>query len=117
MNMKFPSIPWTNGPVREIRVYINDVLVGISVPEPMILSGGILPACRRLGINAFDIKPLEIGITGFLPDLWHGKGGRLRVEVFNGQGFEPLKIGDIWMVGASVLHCESSNIEISFREI
>jgi hypothetical protein len=85
-----------------------------SAPEPMILSGGILPACWRLGINAFDIKPLEIGITVFLPDLWYGKGAQLRVEVFNGQGFQPLKIGDIWMVAASVLRCESSNIESSF---
>lgn len=72
----------------------------------MIYSVGIRPALWRpiIGISAFDIEPLEIDITEFLRGLWHGKGERLRVEVSNGQGFEPLKIGDNWIVGASLLH-------------
>lgn len=107
-----------HGPVRVVNIYIDDILINTIAPEPIIYSGGISPALWKpiIGINAFDIKPLEIDLSAFLPNLWNSES-RLRIEVSNGQYSESLKIGENWIASCNLLHWESPKIESSYGEI
>lgn len=105
------------GPVRVVNVYLDGVKISSLAPEPVIFSGGISPALWKpiIGVNAFDIKALEIDLTGFLPILWKS-GGKLVIEVTNGED-ENNKVAQNWITAVSLLHWESPEIESSFGEV
>ncbi|OJJ45917.1 hypothetical protein ASPZODRAFT_26514 [Penicilliopsis zonata CBS 506.65] len=63
------------GPWREVQVWIDGFLAGVSWPFPVIFTGGIVPGFWRpiVGIDAFDLREHEIDITPFIPYLSDGK--------------------------------------------
>lgn len=106
-----------HGPVRVVNVYLDGVKISSLAPEPVIYSGGISPALWKpiIGVNAFDVKALEVDLTSFLPILWKS-GGKLEIEVTNGEE-KGDKIDQNWIVSSNLLHWESSEIESSFGEV
>lgn len=105
------------GPVRVVNIYLDDVKITSLAPEPVIFSGGISPALWKpiIGVNAFDIKALEIDLTAYLPNLWK-TGGKLKIEVTNGEKDDG-KVAQNWIAAANLLHWESAEIESSFGEV
>ncbi|CCH43087.1 Peptide-N4-(N-acetyl-beta-glucosaminyl)asparagineamidase A [Wickerhamomyces ciferrii] len=105
-----------HGPVRVVNVYLDGIKISSTAPEPIIFSGGISPSLWKpiIGVNAFDIKPLEIDLTSFLPNLWEN-GGKLEIEITNGE--ELGKVAQNWITAVDLLHWESSEIESSFGEV
>lgn len=72
------------GPVREVHVYIDDILVAIEAPKPVVFTGGLSPALWNpvVGTGAFDLGHIEVTLSPYLPLLW--KGANLRAEVVTG---------------------------------
>jgi len=56
------------GTFREVQLYIDGQLSGVSWPFPIIFTGGIVPGFWRpiVGIDAFDLRQHEIDITPWL---------------------------------------------------
>lgn len=82
------------GPVRHVKVYLNDVLVALESPKPVIFTGGISPALWSpvVGINAFDLGHIDVNLGAYLPLLW-ARGNKLRVEVVTGGQKSSLSMG------------------------
>ena len=70
----FPSYGPLYGysPFREVQLFIDGILAGVSWPFPIIFTGGIVPGLWRpiVGIDAFDLKEDEIDITVYVPADW-----------------------------------------------
>jgi len=58
-------------PFREVQIYIDGQLAGVSWPFPVIFTGGVVPGLWRpiVGIDTFDLKEHEIDITSVLPSI------------------------------------------------
>ena len=56
-------------PFREVQVYIDGQLAGVSWPFPVIFTGGVVPGLWRpiVGIDTFDLREHEIDIAFVLP--------------------------------------------------
>ncbi|KAK5987131.1 Peptide-N4-(N-acetyl-beta-glucosaminyl)asparagine amidase A [Cladobotryum mycophilum] len=71
----------TTGPLpghssfREVQLYIDGQLAGLSWPFPVIFTGGISPPLHRpiVGLGAFDLREQEVDITPWLGLLCDGK--------------------------------------------
>ncbi|ONH66836.1 Peptide-N4-(N-acetyl-beta-glucosaminyl)asparagine amidase A [Cyberlindnera fabianii] len=105
-----------HGPVRVVNTYLNNILVSVDAPEPVIFTGGISPALWRpiVGVNAFDLKPIEIDLTPFLPELWKNSVA-LDIEITNGTNGGT--VGSNWITAANLLSWESDEIANAFGEI
>ncbi|OJJ42010.1 hypothetical protein ASPZODRAFT_105929 [Penicilliopsis zonata CBS 506.65] len=70
-----------DGPWREIQVWIDGMLAGVSWPFPVVFTGGIVPGLWKplAGIDAFDLREHEIDITPFVPYLSDGKSHEFRI--------------------------------------
>ncbi|KAK4164837.1 peptide N-acetyl-beta-D-glucosaminyl asparaginase amidase A-domain-containing protein [Cladorrhinum sp. PSN259] len=92
-------------PFREIQVLIDDQLVGVIWPFPVIFTGGVVPSLHRpiAGIEAFDLREGTIDITPWVGQL---KAGESKVEVKvvgldkdgNLKGLE----GEYWVISGKV---------------
>lgn len=72
----FPDDPsYGFSPFREVELYIDGRLAGVSWPFSIIFSGGVDPALWSPigGIDILDLKEYEIDITPWLPLLCDGK--------------------------------------------
>lgn len=70
-------------PWREVQVLLDDVLIGVQWPFPVIFTGGIVPSLHRpvVGIDAFDLREHEIDITPWLPLLCDGKPHTFKIQI------------------------------------
>ena len=70
-------------PFREVQLFIDGQLAGVSWPFPIIFTGGIAPGFWRpiVGIDAFDLRQQEIDITPWLPLLCDGASHRFEIHV------------------------------------
>lgn len=71
------------GTFREVQLYIDGHLSGVSWPFPIIFTGGIVPGLWRpiVGIDAFDLRQHEIDITPWLGYLLDGKPHTFTINV------------------------------------
>ncbi|KAI2634078.1 hypothetical protein GGS26DRAFT_29620 [Hypomontagnella submonticulosa] len=100
---------WLYGysPFREVQVYIDNQLAGVSWPFPILFTGGVDPGAWRpiVGIDAFELPSFEIDVTPWLGFLTDGQSHsfQLRVVGFDASaeaGIGP--VGENWWVSGSV---------------
>lgn len=95
-----------HSPFRELQLYIDGILAGVSWPFPVIFTGGIVPGLWRpvVGIDAFDLREDEIDVTPFLPLLVDGNAHNFEIRVVgiydDGAGNATLteNVDDYWVV-------------------
>jgi hypothetical protein len=77
--------PCKGGAFREIQVFVDDVLVGVATPFPVIYTGGINPFLWRPipSVEAFDIAPYLVDLTPFVGILTDGKSHTIAIRVAN----------------------------------
>ncbi|OTB01450.1 hypothetical protein M426DRAFT_323466 [Hypoxylon sp. CI-4A] len=70
-------------PFREVQLFIDDTLVGVQWPFPIIFTGGVVPSLHRpiVGLQAFDLREHEIDITPWLPILCNGAEHTFKIKV------------------------------------
>ncbi|KAI0385468.1 hypothetical protein F5Y04DRAFT_186271 [Hypomontagnella monticulosa] len=100
---------WLYGysPFREVQVCIDNQLVGVSWPFPILFTGGVDPGAWRpiVGVDAFKLPSFEIDITPWLGFLTDGKSHTIQLRVV---GFDASveagigSVGDNWWVSGSV---------------
>lgn len=68
---------------REIRVRIDDALVGLVWPFPVVFNSGIAPPLHRpaVGLQTFDLREYEIDVTPWLYVLCDGAEHTVSMEV------------------------------------
>ncbi|KAI0142278.1 hypothetical protein F4776DRAFT_500549 [Hypoxylon sp. NC0597] len=106
----FPSNEgWLYGysPFREVQVYIDGQLAGVSWPFPILFTGGVDPGAWRpiVGIDAFELPSSEIDVTPWLGLLADGNDHtiQLRVVGFDTSAKDGIgPVGDNWWVSGSV---------------
>jgi Peptide N-acetyl-beta-D-glucosaminyl asparaginase amidase A len=70
-------------PWRELQLWVDGSLTGVTWPFPIIFTGGVVPNFWRpvVGIDAFDLKEDEIDVTPWLPALSDGKDRKYEIRV------------------------------------
>jgi hypothetical protein len=70
-------------PWRELQLWVDGTMTGVTWPFPIIFTGGVIPTFWRplVGIDAFDIKEDEIDLTPWLPVLSDGKEHSYEIKV------------------------------------
>jgi hypothetical protein len=70
-------------PWRELQLWVDGNLAGVTWPFPIIFTGGVVPGFWRplVGIDAFDLKEDTIDITPWLPTLSDGKDHSYEIKV------------------------------------
>lgn len=70
-------------PFREVQLFVDEYLVGVQWPFPVIFTGGVVPSLHRpiVGLQAFDLREHEIDITPWLPYLCNGKEHTFTIKV------------------------------------
>lgn len=70
-------------PFREVQVFIDGQMAGVSWPFPVIFTGGVVPGLWRpvVGIDAFDLREHEIDITPWLAVLCDGGSHTFEMKV------------------------------------
>ncbi|KAK4201610.1 putative peptide-N4-(N-acetyl-beta-glucosaminyl)asparagine amidase A [Triangularia verruculosa] len=93
-------------PFREVQLYIDGQLAGVSWPFPVIFTGGVVPSLHRpiAGIQAFDIKEQEIDVSPWLPLLCDGGEHTLEIKIagVGRDGKLTDTVGDNWVVTGKV---------------
>ena len=98
------------GPFREVQLFIDGQLAGVSWPFPIIFTGGIVPGLWRpiVGIDAFDLRQHEIDVTPWLPLLCDGASHTFEIRVAglndDGNGHSTLSdtVGSYWVVTGTI---------------
>lgn len=97
----FPTNPgWLYGysPFREIELFIDGDLAGVSWPFPLLFTGGVDPGLWRpiVGIASYDLPTFEIDVTPWLGILCDGKSHRFALKVV---GYDSAVLGNIAGIG------------------
>ncbi|KAI0843556.1 hypothetical protein F5Y06DRAFT_255253 [Hypoxylon sp. FL0890] len=91
---------WLYGysPFREVQVFIDGQLAGVSWPFPILFTGGVDPGAWRpiVGIDAFELPSFEVDITPWLGLLTDGQNHTIQLRVV---GFDASAEGSIGPVG------------------
>lgn len=97
-----------NYPSRLIEVSVDDDLSGITLPFPIIFTGGLNPSLwiPNVGINAFDLPTYPIDLTPLLPKLWEGANLKIKITT----GFGNLASND-WYVNANLHTWQKSGVQ------
>ncbi|KAA6408958.1 MAG: hypothetical protein FRX48_07302 [Lasallia pustulata] len=107
-------------PFREVQLFIDGQLAGVSWPFPVVFTGGIVPGLWRpiVGIDAFDLRQHEIDVTPFLPLLCDGNSHTFEIRVAglddDGMGGATLSetVGSYWVItGTIFLFLDSAGSE------
>ncbi|OTA80944.1 hypothetical protein M434DRAFT_17521 [Hypoxylon sp. CO27-5] len=106
----FPSNEgWLYGysPFREVQIFIDGQLAGVSWPFPILFTGGVDPGAWRpiVGIDAFELPSFEVDVTPWLGLLADGKDHTIQLRVVgfdisSEDGVGP--VGENWWVSGSV---------------
>jgi peptide N-acetyl-beta-D-glucosaminyl asparaginase amidase A len=78
-NNSLPGLsPW-----RELQLWVDGTMTGVTWPFPIIFTGGVIPTFWRplVGIDTFDLKEDEIDLTPWLPVLSDGKEHSYEIKV------------------------------------
>ncbi|KAG4429063.1 hypothetical protein IFR05_015456 [Cadophora sp. M221] len=72
-----------NSSFREVQLWLDQQMVGVIWPFPVIFTGGVVSAfwSPMVGIQAFDLKEGEIDITPWLGSLCDGKSHTFEMKV------------------------------------
>ncbi|KAK4230201.1 peptide-N4-(N-acetyl-beta-glucosaminyl)asparagine amidase A [Podospora fimiseda] len=94
-------------PFREVQVLINDQLVGVVWPFPVIFTGGVVPSLHRpiAGIEAFDLREGTVDISPWLSELKKGSDEKkieIRVVGLDEKGEVTGLKGEYWVVTGKV---------------
>ncbi|KAK2612342.1 hypothetical protein QQS21_001606 [Conoideocrella luteorostrata] len=89
------------GSFREVRLYIDGKIAGLSWPYPVVFTGGISPPLHRpiVGPQAFDLKEQEIDVTPWLGVLCNGKPHVFSIEVV---GADDAVVNRFWLLSAKI---------------
>ncbi|KAI5662379.1 hypothetical protein M9H77_21702 [Catharanthus roseus] len=85
-----------NGPLREVVVRLDDILVGAVWPFTVVYTGGVNPLLWRpiTGIGSFDLPSYDIEITPFLGKILDGKTHKF--------GFSVTNALNVWYIDANL---------------
>ncbi|KAK3986329.1 peptide N-acetyl-beta-D-glucosaminyl asparaginase amidase A-domain-containing protein [Cladorrhinum sp. PSN332] len=92
-------------PFREIQVLIDDALVGVVWPFPVIFTGGVVPSLHRpiAGIEAFDLREGTVDVSPWLDELKTGESKiEIRVAGLNAKGEVTKLEGEYWVLSGKV---------------
>ncbi|POR33642.1 Peptide-N4-(N-acetyl-beta-glucosaminyl)asparagine amidase A [Tolypocladium paradoxum] len=98
----FPNVTLPGlGSFREVRLWIDGGLAGLSWPYPVVFTGGISPPLHRplVGIQAFDLREQEIDITPWLGLLCDGGQHNFTMEVV---GDNDAVVHRYWVLSAKI---------------
>lgn len=72
-----------NSPFREVQVWLDDMLIGVQWPFPVIFTGGVILSLWNpvVGIDAFDLREYEIDVFPFLGVLCDGNPHKFEIRV------------------------------------
>lgn len=73
------------GPYREVLVYFDRHLIGITVPQPVVFTGGIVPSLWRPTVSiggAFNIPSTWIDVSPFVGLMVDGKTHNIQFQVY-----------------------------------
>ncbi|KAG5934799.1 hypothetical protein E4U60_003536 [Claviceps pazoutovae] len=89
------------GSFREVRLYIDGKIAGLSWPFPVVFTGGISPPLHRpiVGIQAFDLREQEIDVTPWLGVLCDGHAHHFRLEVVGADDVVPNRY---WLLSGKI---------------
>ena len=113
----WPSVGFLGaGPVRVIKVYLDNELISVRLPPPVIYTGGIAPSLwsPTVGIGAFDVEPVEVDLSILLPKLT--ASSTIKVEVIAGKQTagatnEETTTLENWICSGSLMVWEDSNVK------
>lgn len=103
-----PSDPQQGGSAaRIVKATIDGELVAVTLPFPIVYSGGFSPGMwiPVIGANAYDVPSYQIDVTPYLPKLWAGATIGLMVD--NGFGGVPY---NEWFVNANLLTWQTPGV-------
>ena len=101
-------------PFREVQLFIDGQLAGVSWPFPVVFTGGIVPGLWRpiAGIETFDLRQHEIDISPWLGLLCNGQPHEFEIKVAGLNDDKTLtdSVGWYWPVtGTAFLFRSNSN--------
>lgn len=93
------------GSYREIRLFVDGMLAGSTIPFPVVYTGGINPLLWRplTGISSFDIPAYRFDVTPFLGLLNDGAVHNVSVSVVNNNK------GGVWYIDPVLLLWTDNN--------
>lgn len=92
-------------PFREVQLFIDNQLAGVSWPFPILFTGGVDPGLWRpiVGIDTFDLPSFEIDVTPWLSLLCDGGEHTFKIQVVAFDSNSPNGIGTVgqnwWVTG------------------
>ena len=96
-------------PFREIQLFIDDSLVGVAWPFPIVFTGAVISGLWSpvVGIDVFDLKEDEVDITPWLPILCDGQSHVFRLNVVglaeqNGTMGVSDTVGSYWLLSGKI---------------
>ncbi|KAG5980227.1 hypothetical protein E4U55_004250 [Claviceps digitariae] len=89
------------GSFREVRLYIDGEVAGLSWPFPVVFTGGVSPPLHRpiVGPQAFNLREQEIDITPWLGLLCDGKPHSFSMQVF---GADDAVVNRYWVLSGKI---------------
>jgi hypothetical protein len=93
------------GPFREVQLFIDGILTGVSWPFPIVFTGGLSPGLwvPIVGIDTYDVPNFEIDISPWLGILCDGKPHTFELKVVGHDQETTLgTVGLNWWVSGSV---------------
>ncbi|GAB0133299.1 hypothetical protein EsDP_00001711 [Epichloe bromicola] len=89
------------GSFREVRLFIDGKIAGLSWPFPVLFTGGISPPLHRpmAGTQAFDLREQEIDITPWLGILCDGTPHDFSMEVV---GADDAVVNRYWLLSGKI---------------
>ncbi|KAI0030815.1 peptide N-acetyl-beta-D-glucosaminyl asparaginase amidase A-domain-containing protein [Vararia minispora EC-137] len=76
-----------NGPFRELRLLVDNVLAGAALPYAAIFTGGIVPTAWRpiTSYGAVDLPTYHLDLTPFIPILTDGEPHNITIDVVSAE--------------------------------
>ncbi|QUC23077.1 uncharacterized protein UV8b_07318 [Ustilaginoidea virens] len=89
------------GSFREVRLFIDGQIAGLSWPYPVVFTGGVAPPLHRpmVGPQAFDLREHEIDVTPWLGVLCDGSSHVFSLEVV---GQDDLVANKYWVLSGKI---------------
>ncbi|KAK6204809.1 peptide N-acetyl-beta-D-glucosaminyl asparaginase amidase A-domain-containing protein [Scheffersomyces amazonensis] len=115
-----------HGPVRIVNILFNGEKIAVQTAQPVVFTGGISPALWSsvVGVDAFDVKPIHVDVSGLLPYLWESQAIKdkfLEIEISNGLGelgkAPSTIVGENWITTANLLAFENADVVAASGEV
>lgn len=109
---RFPELGLMgHGPVRFVEVSLDGEIIALVAPEPVIFTGGFSPALwsPMVSVSAFDLRAINLDLTGLIPKLSEGNANQLELRVSTGNIDED-KIGNDWILSGNLQVWENDQV-------